>query len=441
MPEVARDPTGPRPLPDRRLHARPGRSASPATSSTPPSGSWSTAGRRAPSATSSTPSTTWASTTWAPSPSPTSTSTTPAAPATSPPASPMPGSRSTPSAPPTWPTRRGCWPRPPASTASRACGTTGAPWSRSIPARLLVLDEGDRLPLGAGRSLEVMYTPGHAKHHLVFFEAETGACLVGDEVGVAFPHGHAVQPDTPPPDFDPRATTEQLHRIAARRPGLSRVGPLRPPPRPSGGPRRGRATRVGRVAWVEEAGRAEDPTAAYRRWVLDASPRPRACPKTRSPSTTATPSGRCSSPASAAGSTAGTRRLSRRLSRAAPPRARRGRGSPGSASTIAWYSRRLPGPVPEAGRRPRRHVPDPQVAVARGSPSGSPAGSAPRPLGPGPGPAGTRRTPPAPRPWPPGCPPAAAAGRRRPRPPRGRSRARSTSISTGRCVVSPLSRR
>lgn len=94
--------------------------------------------------------------------------------------------------------------------------------------RLLVLDDGDTIPLGNGRTLEVMYTPGHAKHHIVFFEAETGACFVGDSVGLAFPHGHMVQPVTPPPDFDPHLVTGQLRRIADRRPaflGFAHFGP------------------------------------------------------------------------------------------------------------------------------------------------------------------------------------------------------------------------
>ena len=136
------------------------------------------------------------------------------------------------------------------------------------PARLLVLDEGHRLPLGAGRSLEVMYTPGHAKHHLVYFEAETGACLVGDEVGVAFPHGHRVQPDTPPPDFDPVATTEHLHRIAARHPAFLGLAHFGPHPDPQQALAEAEQRMWEAVAWVEEAKAGQGPTAAYRRWML-----------------------------------------------------------------------------------------------------------------------------------------------------------------------------
>ena len=98
--------------------------------------------------------------------------------------------------------------------------------------RLLVVDEGDRIPLGRGRSIEVLATPGHAKHHVVFLEDESGGAFVGDAVGLAFPHGHMVQPVAPPPDFDPRLVTTQLRRLADRDPGFlgfAHFGPEREP--------------------------------------------------------------------------------------------------------------------------------------------------------------------------------------------------------------------
>ena len=42
------------------------------------------------------------------------------------------------------------------------------------PDRLLVLDDGDRVPLGGGRELEALYTPGHAKHHITYYEDQSG---------------------------------------------------------------------------------------------------------------------------------------------------------------------------------------------------------------------------------------------------------------------------
>ena len=137
--------------------------------------------------------------------------------------------------------------------------------------RLLVLDEGSRIPLGRGRSIEVMYTPGHAKHHIVFFEAETGACMIGDSVGLAFPHGHLVHPNTPPPDFDPHLVTHQMERIAARDPsflGFAHFGPDHTP-----GPTLDAASeRLWRwVSWVEDAAGLDDATLVtrMRQWVLD----------------------------------------------------------------------------------------------------------------------------------------------------------------------------
>ena len=137
--------------------------------------------------------------------------------------------------------------------------------------RLLVLDEGDRIPLGNGRSIEVMYTPGHAKHHIVFFEDETGAMMIGDSVGLAFPHGHIVQPNTPPPDFDPYKATHQMHRMGDRDPGFlgfAHFGPDRTP-----ADTLDEATRRmwEWVRWVEERADQDDEelVGAMRDWVLD----------------------------------------------------------------------------------------------------------------------------------------------------------------------------
>jgi glyoxylase-like metal-dependent hydrolase (beta-lactamase superfamily II) len=104
-------------------------------------------------------------------------------------------------------------------------------WGRMEPVpeeRLKVLDEGDRVPLGGGRFLDVMHTPGHARHHIVFHDDDSGGMFVGDSVGLCYPHGHFVQPVTPPPDFDARLAVEQMHRMARRKPsflGFAHFGP------------------------------------------------------------------------------------------------------------------------------------------------------------------------------------------------------------------------
>ena len=94
--------------------------------------------------------------------------------------------------------------------------------------RLWVLDEGDIVSLGGGRYLDVMYTPGHATHHIVFQDSDGGGMFVGDSVGLCYPHGHFVEPVTPPPDFDPALQVQQIHRMAARHPsfiGFAHFGP------------------------------------------------------------------------------------------------------------------------------------------------------------------------------------------------------------------------
>ena len=123
------------------------------------------------------------------------------------------------------------------SSATRIWGEEGmqqlwGPIEAIDAARIDVIDEGSRIPLGGGRWLDVMATPGHARHHVVFADDQSGGYFVGDAVGIAFPHGHVVQPVTPPPDFDPHLVTEQLRRLAARTPGFlgfAHFGPNRDP--------------------------------------------------------------------------------------------------------------------------------------------------------------------------------------------------------------------
>ena len=137
--------------------------------------------------------------------------------------------------------------------------------------RLLILDEDDQIPLGNGRSVEVMYTPGHAKHHIVFFEDESGGAFIGDSVGLAFPHGHLSHPNTPPPDFDPHLVSLQMQRMANRDPaflGFAHFGPDRTP---AGTLDKAQERMWAWVNWVEAAGAKGDSelVAAMRQWVLD----------------------------------------------------------------------------------------------------------------------------------------------------------------------------
>jgi glyoxylase-like metal-dependent hydrolase (beta-lactamase superfamily II) len=82
-------------------------------------------------------------------------------------------------------------------------------------ARLRAIVDGDRIPLG-GRTLEVLYTPGHASHHVSLHDDRTGAVFVGDALGVHLPDIRVLRPATPPPDLDVELAVESIARIRRR---------------------------------------------------------------------------------------------------------------------------------------------------------------------------------------------------------------------------------
>jgi glyoxylase-like metal-dependent hydrolase (beta-lactamase superfamily II) len=85
------------------------------------------------------------------------------------------------------------------------------------PAAMTALAGGERISAG-GRTFEVEYTPGHASHHVSYFDRESGVALVGDTAGVKLePHGF-IMPPTPPPDVDLEAWRGSLARIERWRP-------------------------------------------------------------------------------------------------------------------------------------------------------------------------------------------------------------------------------
>jgi glyoxylase-like metal-dependent hydrolase (beta-lactamase superfamily II) len=75
--------------------------------------------------------------------------------------------------------------------------------------------------LAGGETVEgfdVEYVPGHAKHHVAYFHADTGHAYVGDMAGVRIPPSDVTRAPTPPPDIDVEAWFESLEQIEARSP-------------------------------------------------------------------------------------------------------------------------------------------------------------------------------------------------------------------------------
>ena len=82
---------------------------------------------------------------------------------------------------------------------------------------LRILEGGETLTFGS-RTLEVLYTPGHASHHVSYLDASEGVAFVGDTTGVRIEGDSFVLPVTPPPDIDLDVWEKSLAAITARRP-------------------------------------------------------------------------------------------------------------------------------------------------------------------------------------------------------------------------------
>ena len=94
-------------------------------------------------------------------------------------------------------------------------------YGRMLPVpedRLVAAADGHVLELGAGRTLTLVDSPGHAKHHHAVLDNHTGTLMVGDAVGVLLPDLPVLRPAAPPPDFDLEAAVASLHRFATLRP-------------------------------------------------------------------------------------------------------------------------------------------------------------------------------------------------------------------------------
>ncbi len=98
--------------------------------------------------------------------------------------------------------------------------------------RVRAVADGEVLDLGGGRRLELLHTPGHAKHHLSALDPDTGWLFAGDSVGVRLPGMRAIRPATPPPDFDlalARRTLDRYRTLAPTTLWLAHYGPLEEP--------------------------------------------------------------------------------------------------------------------------------------------------------------------------------------------------------------------
>jgi glyoxylase-like metal-dependent hydrolase (beta-lactamase superfamily II) len=107
---------------------------------------------------------------------------------------------------------------------SRLLGSAGRLYGdrmEELWGEVLPVPERNVLPLSGGEvaeGLEVIAAPGHASHHVVYFDAGSGDAYVGDVAGVRIPPGEVVWMPTPPPDIDLERWRASIAEVLERRP-------------------------------------------------------------------------------------------------------------------------------------------------------------------------------------------------------------------------------
>ena len=117
------------------------------------------------------------------------------------------------------------------SSARRAWGAAADPlWGTIVPVpapRIVALRGGETFPLKGGE-LRVLATPGHARHHLAFYDSGLEGLFTGDGAGVRLEGSPHLRPAVPPPDLDLEqlfASLEAMRRTAPRQILFSHFGP------------------------------------------------------------------------------------------------------------------------------------------------------------------------------------------------------------------------
>ncbi|AYH45501.1 MBL fold metallo-hydrolase [Azoarcus sp. DN11] len=88
--------------------------------------------------------------------------------------------------------------------------------------RIVAAEEGLELDLG-GRTLRILQTPGHAKHHVCIWDETARAFFTGDTFGLSYREFDvegrpSVFPTTTPTQFDPDALHASIDRLMSYRP-------------------------------------------------------------------------------------------------------------------------------------------------------------------------------------------------------------------------------
>lgn len=107
------------------------------------------------------------------------------------------------------------------ASATRIYGTQMETlWGEVLPVpedRVVILQDGEEIAV-AGRKLKALYTPGHASHHIAYYNASESSIFTGDVTGVHLQSVDYVRPPTPPPDLDLEKWNTSLDLIESLNP-------------------------------------------------------------------------------------------------------------------------------------------------------------------------------------------------------------------------------
>jgi glyoxylase-like metal-dependent hydrolase (beta-lactamase superfamily II) len=97
--------------------------------------------------------------------------------------------------------------------------------------RIIIAPDGHRVAVSDDEALEMIATPGHARHHMSILHDTTGVLIVGDAAGSQLKGGN-LYPVVPPSEVDIAAGRQSIGRLSERQPTLitlSHFGPTDDP--------------------------------------------------------------------------------------------------------------------------------------------------------------------------------------------------------------------